>query len=289
MKPASFDYQQPDTIDEAVDALANGQGQTTLLAGGQSLIPTMNARLAAPDTVVDINGLDQLDYVREGNGKVAIGALTRQSTAENSEIVAEKCPLLAEALTHVGHKPIRHRGTIGGNLAHADPNSELTVVSLVRDAIFEIQSPDGDRTIPAEDFFIGHMTTDMGPEELLTEVRFPVWPDGYGWAFEEMAPRKGDYAIAGVAAMLEIENGVCTDGRLGYTAVSDRPLRVPEAEEALIDQPPTEDTFVGVGETARTQIDPPSDFHGSSGYRKNLVKSLTDRALTRAAEPSEGS
>ncbi|MFB6130415.1 MAG: xanthine dehydrogenase family protein subunit M [Salinigranum sp.] len=288
MKPAPFTYDRPASVDEAVDALAASDGDAKLLAGGQSLIPMMNTRLAAPESIVDINGLSELDYVEERDGAIAIGALTRQATVESSDLVADKAPLVAEALTHVGHQTIRHRGTVGGNLAHSDPTSELPAVARALDAEFRIRGSDGERTVSAEEFFVGYMTTDVGPDELLTEVRFPVQPEGQGWAFTEMAPREGDYALVGVAATLDVDGGTCESAALAYTAVSDRPIRVPEAEAAIEGEPLGEDTFETVGAVARDHVDPPSDVHGSTEYRKHLVESLTRRALTEAADRAEG-
>lgn len=287
MKPAPFDYHQPETVDAAVDALTEN-GDATILAGGQSLIPMMNSRLATPDVVVDINGLSDLEYIREEDGTLAIGALTRQATAEQSDVVAEHCPLMAEALAYVGHKPIRHRGTIGGNLAHSGPTSELPAVARVLDAEFVVRGRDGERHVPAEDFFVGYMTTDVGDDELLTEIRIPPWPTGHGWSFEETAPRKGDYAIVGVAATLRVVDGTCEEARLAYTAVSDGPVRVPEAEDAVVGEAADEDTFTAAGSVAREEIDPPADVHGSTAYRENLVETLTVRALGRATERSGG-
>lgn len=289
MKPAPFGYERPTTVDEALDALAESDGEAKLLAGGQSLVPMMNTRLAAPDAVVDINGLTDLDYVEEDDGAVAIGAMTRQAAAESSDLIADRCPLVAEALGHVGHETIRHRGTIGGNLAHSDPTSELPAVALALDAEFEIRGADGRRSVPADEFFLGYMTTAIGPEELLTEVRFPVRPEGQGWCFAEMAPREGDYALVGVAATLDVADGTCESAALAYTGVGDGPVRVPEAEAALEGEPAAEDAFEAAGTTAREHVDPPADVHGSTEYRKHLVESLTRRALATAATRTGGS
>lgn len=288
MKPASFTYERPSSVDEAVTTLADNDGDASLLAGGQSLVPMMNTRLAAPEVVVDINGLDGLNYVEESNGSVAIGALTRQSEAEESDVITDRCPLVAEALEHVGHPTIRHRGTVGGNLAHADPTSELPAVAQALDAEFEVRGTDGERTVPAEEFFQGYMTTDVGPDELLTEVRFPALSDATGWCFEETAPREGDYALVGVAATLDVSDGICESVRLAYTAVADGPVRVREAEEAVEGEPPGEDAFEAAGTTAREHLDPPSDVHGTTEYREHLVDTLTQRALSRAADRAGG-
>jgi CO/xanthine dehydrogenase FAD-binding subunit len=287
VKPAPFQYVRPESTDEAVAALEE-HDDPTLLAGGQSLIATMNGRLATPETMVDISHVEDLDYIREESGDVAIGAMTTQSTAESSETVIDNCPLVAEALSNVGHETIRNKGTIGGNLAHADPTSELPSVALLKDATFVLRGPDGKRTVDAEDFFLGHLTTDVRPNEMLTEIRFPTLPDGHGWSFEEVAPVEGGYPIVGVAATLETDGETCQRPRLAYTAVSDRPIRVPEAETEVEGQPAATDTFEAAAEIASEAVDPPSDVHGSSDYRRRLVKRLTRDALEQSAERAEG-
>lgn len=287
MKPAPFQYHRPSNLDEAVDVLAE-HGNATILAGGQSLIPMMNSRLANPEAVVDIGRVDDLAYIREDDETIAIGAMTPQATAEGSDVIAEDCPLVAEALTYLGHETIRNRGTIGGNLAHGDPTSELPAVALALDATFVVRGSDGERTVDADDFFITHMTTDIGPTELLTEVRFPKQPQDQGWSFEEVAPRKGDYALVGVAVTLQPnDGGTCGQVRLAYNAVGDRPVRIPEAEEAVRDEPANEDTFQAAGAVARENLDPPADVHASSDYRSRVAETLTTRALSRAADRTE--
>lgn len=288
MKPAPFRYERPTTVDEALDALVESDGDAKLLAGGQSLVPMMNTRLAAPDALVDINGLSELDYIEVDDGTVAVGAMTRQATAETSDVIADECPLVADALANVGHRTIRHRGTVGGNLAHSDPTSELPAVALALGAEFEIRGVDQQRTVPADEFFLGYMTTAIGPNELLEEVRFPVQPEDQGWCFEEMAPRKGDYALVGVAATLDVADGTCESAALAYTGVSDGPVRIREAEESVTGEPVGAAAFEATGATAREHVDPPADVHGSTEYRKHLVESLTRRALSRAAARANG-
>lgn len=288
MKPPAFDYRRPATVEDAVGELAAHGGDAKVLAGGQSLIPMMNTRLSAPETIVDINGLNDLNYIRSENDRVAIGALTRQATVEASEVVAEHCPVIVEALEHVGHRPIRNRGTIGGNLVHADPTSELPAVAIALGADFVVRGPTGTRTVSAGDFFIGMMTTDVGSDELLVEVRFDAQAPDAGWAFEEMAPRKGDWATVGVAALVEVSDGTCRSARLAYTAVDERPVRATDAEAALVDEPPTAETFARAGQFARDQLDPPTDVQASQAYREDLVEALTVRALDGAADRAGG-
>jgi CO/xanthine dehydrogenase FAD-binding subunit len=287
VKPAPFQYIRPESTDEAVEALEE-HDDPTLLAGGQSLIATMNGRLATPETMVDISYVDDLDYIRTENGTISIGALTTQSTAESSEAVIEHCPLVAEALSNVGHETIRNKGTIGGNLAHADPTSELPSVALLKGATFVLRGPDGERVVDAEDFFLGHLTTDVRSDEMLTEIRFPTLPDGHGWSFQEVAPVEGGYPIVGVAATLATDGEACQHPRIAYTAVSDRPLRVPDVETEVEGQPAEDDSFEAAAEIAREAVNPPSDVHGSSDYRRRLVKRLTRDALEQSAERAEG-
>lgn len=285
MKPPAFKYERPTSVDAALEALSAHE-DAKILAGGQSMIPMMNFRMAKPGTIVDINQLESLDHVREEDGEIAIGSLTRQATVEDSELAQEHCPLTVEALGYIGHKTIRHRGTFGGNLTHADPTSELPAVVVARDATFVIRGESGKREVPAEEFFQGYMNTDLGPTELLVELRYPKIADGTGWSFREEAPRKGDYATAGVAALVDVSDGVCTDVQLVYTAVGDGPTLVPEAEDAVQGEPPTEDTFEEAGDIAREELDPPSDLHGSSEYRSDIAATLTRRALDEAASKS---
>jgi CO/xanthine dehydrogenase FAD-binding subunit len=288
MKPAPFTYQRPTSIADAVDALSEYGDEATILAGGQSLIPTMNVRTATPDTVIDINRIEALDYVCETEDEVRIGAMTRQSTVEKSRLIAEDLPLVSAAIGHVGHKTNRNRGTFGGNVAHADPSAELPAVSLVRDASFVARSASGERLVPAAEFFLGDTTTALRTEELLTEIRMPRLPERRGWGFDEVSPREGDLAMTGVAATLDVDSGVCRDVRLGYFAVSDRPLTIPAVEADIEGEPAEEETFRAAGRVAREELDPPSDVHADSDYRARLAETLTNRVLAGAAARAGG-
>jgi len=283
MKPASFSYVRPTTVEEALSALAQQGGEAKVLAGGQSLIAMMNLRLLKPSRLVDINRVAALDYIRHDNGTLAIGALTRLSAAERSPLVAQHCPLMTEAIQHIAHRPIRNRGTVGGNLAHADPTSELPAVAVATDATFVARSAKGQRTILAADFFVGHLTTALQPDELLTEVRVP--PSrlaGQGWSFMEVSPRKGDYALVGVAATLQVKDGACQAARLVYCGVAGRAQRVPEAEQALVGRAADEGAFRAAAGIASQRVHPDSDFHATAAYRRDLVNALTRRALAQA-------
>jgi len=284
VKPAPFQYVRPSSVSDALAALARYRDDAKVLAGGQSLIALMNLRLVKPAVLVDINRLSDIAYIREENGTVAIGALTRQSAVESSGVIARQCPLMAEAIRFVAHRPIRNRGTVGGNLAHADPTSELPAVAVALDATFVARSTDGQRAISAADFFVGLLSSALASKELLTEMRIPIWPAGQGWSFMEVSPRAGDYALVGVAATLQVQEGICQAARLVYSGVGARPTRVAAAEQMLLGGPANEATFRAAGEVAAGQVDPSSDFHATGDYRRDLVRVLTRRALMRALD-----
>lgn len=283
MKPAPFAYVRPSTVEEALSALEQRGDEAKVLAGGQSLVAMMNLRLVKPRCLVDINRLSALDYIRADDGGLIIGALTRQSAVETSPLVARHSPLMAEAIRQVAHRPIRNRGTIGGNLAHADPTSELPAVAVATDATFVVRSATGQRTIAAADFFVGHLTSALRPADLLTEVRVPPWPPGQGWSFMEVSPRKGDFALVGVAATLQVRDGTCRAARLVYCGVAGRAQRVPEAERALVGRAADAGAFREAAGIASQRVDPPSDFHATAAYRRDLVNVLTRRALAQAS------
>src|SRR5262245_42548986 len=284
MKPAPFRYIRASTVDDALAGLAAHGDVAKVLAGGQSLIALMNLRLVRPAVLIDVNRLSDLAYIRQANGTLAIGALTRQSAVESSELIARLCPLMAEAIRFVAHRPIRNRGTVGGNLAHADPTSELPAVAVALGATFVARSQKGQRMIAADDFFVAPLSTTLAANELLTEVRIPVWPAGQGWSFMEVSPRAGDYALVGVAATLRVAENVCQAARLVYSGVGPRPLRVAKAEQALVGSSSREATFREVAEVAAGQVYPSSDFHATAEYRRDLVRVLTRRALMVALD-----
>jgi carbon-monoxide dehydrogenase medium subunit len=274
VKPAPFDYHGPRSLDEALALLARYGTDAKPLAGGQSLIPAMNFRLSRPAVLVDLNGIEELAYVRASGGGVAIGAMTRQSVAERDESIARLAPLLRETMPFVAHPQIRNRGTIGGSLAHADPAAELPAVMVALDATFEVRGPNGARTVPSAAFNTGLFTTAIKPGELLTGVTIPAAPANSGWAFEEVARRHGDFALAGVAVRVTLDaKGKCSDVRIAVVSVGDGPELARKAAK-------------GIAEAAELagakDIDPPGDIHASAGYRRRLTTVLTRRALTRA-------
>src|SRR5579872_7440135 len=231
MKLPPFEYEAPATIAGAVDLLAEYTDEASVLAGGQSLIPLLALRLARPAVLIDINGVGELAGISATDGRVAIGAMTREYVAEDSATVGDTVPLLAAALPLIGHEAIRSRGTIGGSLAHADPAAELPAVALALDAEFVVRGRAGERAIPAADWFEGYLATSRRPDELLTEVRFPAAAPGTGVAFLEVARRHGDFAIVGLAASLTLADGVISDARLAFSGVADVPVRATDAED----------------------------------------------------------
>jgi carbon-monoxide dehydrogenase medium subunit len=284
MKLPHVDYEAPTTVSEAVDLLAEHLDDASVLAGGQSLIPLLALRLAHPAVLIDINGIDELSGVSADNGRVAIGAMTREYVAEESEIVADALPLLAAALPLIGHEAIRNRGTIGGSLAHADPAAELPAVARALDAEFVVRDQSGERVVPAAEWFEGYLMTSRRPEELLVEVRFPAAGPGTGTSFQEVARRHGDFAIVGLAASLTLSGGTITDARLAFAGVSDVPVRAVEAEDLLVGERPSTELFDEAARRATGDIDPPADLHGSSDYRKKVAAALVRRGLRAAAD-----
>ncbi|HUZ75150.1 MAG TPA: xanthine dehydrogenase family protein subunit M [Stellaceae bacterium] len=282
MKPAQFEYHAPTTLDEAIQLLEQYQGEARLLAGGQSLMPMMNFRIVTPAALVDLNRISGLDYIRSDNGMVHVGAMTRHRTVEFSPVVAERLPLLAEAIKLVAHLPIRSRGTMGGSLAHADPAAELPMVLQALEGEVVARGHAGERVIKAADLFEGLMTTSLAADEIIVEARFPAMPPGAGFAVEEYARRRGDFAIAAVAALIERDGERCVKARLATAGVGPMATRLGDAETILV--------AGGLGDTVIEQaaakaaeiVSPLSDPHASADYRRHLTHVLTARALRRA-------
>ena len=286
MKPAPFAYHRPATLDEALALLAEHGGEAKPLAGGQSLIPAMNFRLARPAVLVDLNRVAELGYVRAGRDGLQIGAMTRQRAVERSDAVRSAAPLLAEAMPFIAHPQIRNRGTVGGSLAHADPAAELPAVMLALEARFRARGPQGERWIPAGEFFTGILETALGPDELLLEVVVPKSPARTGYAFAELARRRGDYALVGVAARVTLDRrGRCQAARITLFSVGDGPVLAAAAAAMLDGQEPGPEAMRAAADAAaQRDIDPPSDIHASAAYRRRLAAVLTRRALARAVE-----
>jgi len=247
-------------------------------------MPLMNLRLARPKVIIDINRLSKLSSISAGpNGGLVIGALTRQRAIERSATVKERNPLLAAAMPLIAHFQIRNRGTIGGSLAHADPAAELPAVSVILGAEFVLQSARGERVVRAEDFFVDIMTTAIKPDELLTEIRIPGWRPGLGWAIDEVSRRRGDFAMVGVAALVQIDaNESCQEARIALFGVGAKPVRVPRAEGMLRGKAPDQKTLLEIAKSVSDELDPDSDVHASAEYRKEVGGVLTRRALEKA-------
>ncbi len=285
MKPAVFDYHAPGTVDEALGLLAQYGGDAKPLAGGQSLVPTMNFRLAQPAALIDLNGIDELFYLREGEGGLRCGAMTRQRSVEHSSLAQQLSPLLHEAMPHIAHTQIRNRGTIGGSLAHADPAAELPALALALDARFYVRNLTDARWIAARDFYTGLFTTAMQPEEILVEVVFPALPARSGWAFDEVARQHGNYALCGAAAVVTLgEDGTVRNAKLVFLSVGEGPVETDQAANMLVGEHPTPEAVRAAADSAAMQeIDPVGDIHAGPDFRRHLARVLAQRVLTKAA------
>src|SRR5205823_4296483 len=276
------------TLDEAVALLQRYGGDAKILAGGQSLMPLLNFRLSRPAALVDLNRIASLAYIREENGQVRLGAMTRQRTIEFSPVVARRLPLLTEATRWVGHLPIRTRGTIGGSIAHADPSAEYPAVLTALDGEVVARGPKGERVLKPRDFFQTYLTTNLAADEILTEVRLPATPAGAGYAFEEFARRHGDFAIIGIAAVIVREGSRCTMARLATAGAGPIPVRLRAAEEILEREGLGDAAIAAAARRATELVDPDADIHASADYRRHLAGVLTKRGLTRAIGVARG-
>jgi CO/xanthine dehydrogenase FAD-binding subunit len=283
MKAPPFAYARAESAEEAVALLAEAGDEAKILAGGQSLVPLLNFRLARPSVLVDVNPLAELDYLRIGaNGDgIAVGALCRQAALERSARLGRPWQAVAEAAPLIGHYPIRARGTVGGSIAHGDPAAEIPLLCVAFDAEVDAVGPRGTRTVAAADFFRGPFSTSLAPDELLVGVRIPAPPDGAQTAFEEFSERAGDFALASVCAGVVLEDGRCTWACLALGAVGPAPLRASDAERALVGSSLDDAAIAETASLAAGACDPPSTFHASSEFRRELVADLTRRALER--------
>ena len=290
MKPAAFDYHRAESVDHALELLQQFGWDAKLLAGGQSLVPAMNFRLAQPAVLIDLNRVRGLDAIRADGGVLRIGAMARQHAAERSGDVARAAPLVAEALPHVAHPQIRNRGTMGGSIAHADPAAELPAVMLALSASFRVFGPGGARTIAADDFFTGLFATALEHDELLGEIEIPAATPGSGHAFLEISRRHGDFALAGLAASVRLgDDGRCTDARIALLGVGEGPALALSAGAALAGTDGSPDAVRAAADAAREEVDPPYDIHASSEYRRHLVGVLVSRVLPLAFERARAS
>lgn len=283
MKPADFDYECPDTVEEALDLLAANVGKAKIIAGGQSLIPMMNFRVVRPEVLIDIGRLIDLDYLKQGSdGALTAGSRTRHYTFQSSPLVKNLFPVIPAAMDHVAHVAIRNRGTIGGSLTHADPAAEWPMLILLLDASIELRSTRGTRSVLAKDFLLGSLTSAVEEDELLTKVSFPGLASRTGWAFDEFSRRPGDFALAACGVIIEATDGCIANARIGLMGIGETALRAVAAEQALIGKPLDDGLAAQVAAIACASISPPVDLHGSSEYRCHLANVLVDRCLKAA-------
>jgi len=284
MKPAPFEYHRPASLAETFDLLDRYGDDGRLLAGGQSLVPALNLRLAAPRAVIDINRIPDLDTIRVTAGGLVIGALARQEALERSPLVREHAPLIAAAIPHVGHSAIRARGTLGGSLALADPAAELPACAVALGATIRAGRRGGFRDIAADEFFRGIYTTALVPGEIVTEILVPRAAAGWRWGFDELARRHGDFALAGLAAGASITAGAVAELRLVFFGVGARPVRARRAEAALAGRRADAETLAAAGRALDGDLDPPGDVHGSPALRRHLARVLLARVVGRLVE-----
>lgn len=292
MKPSAFEYFTPSTVKEALQLLKSQGDGAKIIAGGQSLVAMMNFRAARPTALVDINNIKELDYLREEGNEIAIGALTRERTVEASPLIKEKCPILAKAISHIGHLPIRFRGTIGGSLVHADPTAEIPIASVAMGAKIKIAGLSGERVVDASDFFLTYLTSAVEEDEMLVEVRIPTFPPkSTAWSYVDISRRHGDFAIVAVASILSMDGGgVCREARIALGGVAPTPIRVKSAEEVLAGQKITDKLIeeAAIKAAESEDVNPDSDYHATAEYRKAMAKVLTQRGLKEAWTNFEG-
>jgi len=283
MKPPQFTYACPQSVEEALALLAQAGEDTKLLAGGQSLVPLLNLRMAQVSALVDLNRLADLSFIKRENGTLCVGALTRHRQLEVSDEARAAQPLISRAAAEVGHLAIRNRGTIGGSLAHADPAAEWPLVAVTLDAQFVLRSQSKTRTIAARDFFLAPLTTAIEPDEMLCEISFPIQSGRTVWGFQELCRRPGDFAVAAVACQLTLDqNGACTTISLAVGGAHSTPLFIAEVEKTLKGCRGEDEAIKEAAEVAGATVEPPSDVHGSADFRRRMVKVLTVRALREA-------
>jgi aerobic carbon-monoxide dehydrogenase medium subunit len=283
MIPAAFDYARPSSIDEALQAIAAGGEDVKILAGGQSLIPVMRLRLAAPSTVVDLTRVQELRGVRDDGDAIVIGAMTTHSDVLADPLIRQYAPLIAEATETVADRQVRHRGTFGGALAHADPAGDLPACALALDAEFVIAGPSGRRTVPARDFFVDYLTTALADGELLVEVRIPKLSGEWGMHYEKFNRVAQAWSIVAVAAAVRRENGHIAEARIGLTNMGPTPLRATAAEQALAGAAASAEAVAEAASHAAEGTEPTSDLNGQADYRQHLARVLTRRAVSAAA------
>jgi aerobic carbon-monoxide dehydrogenase medium subunit len=283
MIPAKFDYVRPGSLDEAVRALADGGEDAKVIAGGQSLLPLLRLRLAYPELLVDVGALDELRGVTDAGDALLIGARTTHYQLVHDPLITEHCGLIAQAASTVADPAVRHRGTLGGSLAHGDPAGDLPAVALALDATLIARGPGGEREIAAGDFFVDYLTTGLGADEILTAVRVPKLGQGWGYRYEKFHRTAQAWATVGVAALVQRSNGSVAEARIGLTNMGSVPLRARAAESAAAGAQASREALRDAAASADEGTDPPADLHGASDYRRHLARVLTGRALAAAA------
>jgi CO/xanthine dehydrogenase FAD-binding subunit len=283
MKPPAFKYVRVRSVEEALAALSRHGVEAKILAGGQSLVPMMNFRLAYPQVLVDINPVRELDYIKVDNGRIRIGATTRQRSVERSDQVKKGCPILAEGVKWIGHPQIRNRGTVGGSLVHGDPSAELALIATLLDAEFVIQGADKPRRSNAAEFFADFMTTQIAEGEILTEVSYPTAPPRSGWGFQELCIRHGDFAIVAAAVQITLDaQGRCREVRVAVGGAGPKPLRIRGAEKALVGSDGGADALAAAAACVPDEVDPTGDFKGNEAYRRAMARVFVRRSLDQA-------
>jgi CO/xanthine dehydrogenase FAD-binding subunit len=291
MKPAPFKYHAPTTLEEALDHLAEYGYDAKILAGGQSLVPMLNFRLAQPSVLVDLNKVSELFYIQpDRDGGLRLGAMTRQAQVEHDPMIAERAPLVREVMPQIAYPQIRARGTFGGSLAHADPSAELVAVNIALDGRFRLRSQARERWVQASEFYLGLFTTTLEADEILVEIALPPMPPRSGWSFLQVTRRHHDFCIAGVAVRVALDRrGQCEQARMVFLSAGDGPVDARRAAQALVGQEPTAEAIRAAAEmAARDEIDPGSDIHASAEYRRHLAAVLAQRTLTQAFDRARG-
>jgi 2-furoyl-CoA dehydrogenase FAD binding subunit len=283
MKPSAFEYHNPQSVAEAVELLDRYGDEAKIIAGGQSLVPMMNFRLARPEILIDINGIKELEYIKTEGDELVIGALTRESDIEKSALVIEQFPFLAQAISHIGHSAIRNRGTIGGSLVHADPSAELPTALCALNGKLKVVGSSGEKILEPEEFFLTYLTTSLEPSDLLTEVRIPALPENTGWSFSELSRRSGDFAIVAVGILLFSEApGVCREARIAMGGVAPTPVRAQEAEALLAGKKLSEKLIAKAAQQAAEETDTEPDYHASAEYRMDMARVFVKKGLQEA-------
>jgi len=286
MKPAPFEYYAPDSIEQAVDLFSQHNGDAKLLAGGQSLVPAMNFRVAQPSILIDLNRVSELSYIREEGNVIRVGSMARERHLEFDSSVEKRTPLLHEAVPFIAHPQIRNRGTIGGSIVHSDPAAELPVLMLALNARLKARNKTGERWIDAQDFFVGMFTTALEADEILVEIELPFMPSHTGWSFMEVAPRAGDYAMMGVAALVTVdESGKCIRAKLVYLNAGEGPIDAKEAAKKLQGESLNDTLIEEAAVTAsEKEINPFGNMHASADFQRHLAKVLTKKTLRVALQ-----